>query len=147
MYKNVFVQTFIKAALPVLIAAGAWDWSGDHAIDAGSVLGWTLFGCLVMAVFAVAWAFIGSPAVTLLGKALRHAVEALVALPIAAALADVRSWGDLTDLEPLLVPTLIAVVIAFITSYLSNAAPTPTVVPAEARSVGADFVGSKRMAA
>lgn len=138
MYRSVFVQTFIKLALPALVAAGAYDYSPGHSVSSLTVLGWALLACLVGALIALAWSFVGSPATTLVGRALRHAVEALLALPIAAVLADARSGADLASLGPLLVPTLIGVALAFAVSYLSNVTQTPPAVA----PVGPDFVGT-----
>ena len=138
MYLSIFTKTAGALALTVFLAAQTLDWSDQEKVIASATI--VAFGLLAAGIgglIAVAWAFVGTPAVTPVGKALRSAVQALLGLPIAGAV--ITSMSDFVTVQKLLVPTVAAVILAFLVSYLSNLNPVPT---SEAKPVGADFVGT-----
>jgi hypothetical protein len=138
MYLSIFTKTAGALALTVFLAASALEWTDKNTVIAsGTVVAFGLLAALIGGLIAVAWAFVGTPAVTPVGKALRSAVQALLAAPIAGVVID--STNDFVDVEKLIIPTVFAVVIAFIVSFLANSTPVPTT---EAKPVGADFVGT-----
>lgn len=135
-YVTIFARTTAGLALTALLAAQAADWSGEGFTVSASVLGWALLAAVIGGLIAVGWAFVQSPAMTPVGKAVRSAVQALLGAPIAAVVID--STSDTHQLGDLLVPTVVLVVLAFAVSYLSNVAPAPTT---QSRGVVADVVG------
>ena len=137
MYLSIFTKTAGALALTTLLSAQTLDWSDkDKVIASGTIVAFGLLGALIGGLIAVAWAFVATPAVTAVGKGLRSAVQALLALPIAGVVIDEAS--DFVTVEKLLIPTACAVVLAFLVSYLSNRTPAPT---SEGKATGADFIG------
>lgn len=138
MYLSIFTKTAGALALTVFLAAQTLDWSDkDKVIASGTIVAFGLLGALIGGLIAVAWAYVGSPAVTPIGKALRSAVQALLALPIAGAV--ITQTSDFVEVEKLLIPTACAVVLAFVVSYLSNRGAVPV---STSKAVGSDFVGT-----
>ena len=138
MYVSIFVKTAGALALTVLLAAQTLDWSDqEKVVSSGTIVAFGLLAAVIGGLIAVGWAFVGTPAVTALGKALRSAVQALLAAPLAAVV--IKSVDDFATVGDLLVPTLAAVVLAFLVSYLSNRLPAPS---SEAKATGADFIGT-----
>ncbi len=144
MYLTIFIRTFAGLALVALLAAQGADWTdtGDLAVNA-QVLGFALLMAAIGGLIAVGWAFIGSPAVTPIGRALRSAVQALLGTPIAVYVID--SGDDFGGLADLIVPALIAAVLAFVVTYLSNLSPAPSSTATEAAPVpaGTDLVSGE----
>lgn len=137
-YVSIFTKTAGALALTVFLAAQTLDWSDkEKVIASGTIVAFGLLGALVGGLIAVAWSFVGTPATTALGKALRSAVQALLALPIAGIV--IKETSDFVTVQKLLIPTACAVVLAFLVSYLSNRNPAPV---NEAKATGADFVGT-----
>jgi hypothetical protein len=138
VYLSIFTKTAAALALTVFLAAQTLDWSDkDTVIASSTIVAFGLLGAVIGGLIAVLWAFAGTPAVTAVGKALRSAVQALLALPIAGVVLNETS--DFVELEKLVIPTVAAVVLAFLVSYLSNRNPVPTV---EGVDPGADFIGT-----
>lgn len=140
MYLSIFTKTFAALAVSALGFAATlkWDTPADVRTSAG-VLGFVLLMALIGGLLAVLWAYVGQPAVTPLGRALRSAVQALLAAPAAVAIANAQNWGDLANLSTLWLPTLAAVVIAFLASLAANYAPVPV---SENKALGADVAGT-----
>jgi hypothetical protein len=135
------------AALTVFLAAQGYDWTGEHFVTSGEIVAWGLLGALIAGLLACLWAVVTSPATTAFGKALRQAVQTLLGLPIAGV--AIRSWSEFTALGKLVVPTVAAVVIAFIVSYLTNRNPAPQITNAAAAAPtpGKDFLLGAKAAA
>lgn len=116
-YWSIFWRTFAQLAAPAVIAAQSYDWvNGDKRVNA-SLLGFALLVALVGGVTAAGYAWVNSPATTVLQKATRSAAEAalgvLVALPT-NAVADVVKW-------PVLLVGGVSVIIgAFVITYFQN---------------------------
>ena len=136
MYKSIFLRTAGALALTALLAAQTMAWTKDQLPASATILGWSLLAALVGGLVAVAWAFVGQPATSALGRALRSGVQALLAAPIAGA--AIHSYNDVIAIGDLVVPTAAAVLIAFGVSYLSNLSPAPH---QENVATGADFLG------
>jgi hypothetical protein len=144
MYLTIFVRTFAGLALVALLAAQGADWtdSGSLAVNA-QVLGFALLMAAIGGLIAVGWAFISSPAVTPVGRALRSAIQALLGTPLAVYVID--SGDDFGGFVGLVVPALIAAVLAFVVTYLSNVAPAPssTATPAADVPAAKDFAAGE----
>ena len=137
MYLSIFTKTAGALALTVFLAAQTLDWSDqEKVISSATIVAFGLLAAAIGGAIAVAWAFVGTPAVTPVGRALRSAVQALLGLPIAGAI--ITSTEDFVTVQKLLVPTICAVVLAFLVSYLSNRNP----VTETAKAPGSDFVGT-----
>lgn len=136
---SVFLKTAGGIALTALIVAQGYNWANDHVVANLTLLAWALGGAVVAGVIAMAWAYVATPAVTPLGRALREAVQALLGLPIAAALVKVTDANSAIALGDLVVPTVFAVVVAFFVAWLRNVGVVP---PSDVKPVGADFVGT-----
>ena len=138
MYVSIFARTAGALALTVLLAAQTLDWSDQEKVVAsGTIVAFGLLAAVIGGLIAVGWAFVGTPAVTPLGKALRSGVQALVAAPLAAVV--ITNVDDFATVGDLLIPTAAAVVLAFLVSYLSNKNPAPSM---ESKATGADFIGT-----
>lgn len=143
-YVSIFLRTAGGLALTILVAAQAWEWTDESIVPNAQKLGFALAVAAVGGLIAVAWAFIGTPAVTPLGKALRQGVQALVASPLVVLLSEATGIGDLSGIGDMIVPTLSAVVLAFLISFGGNRAPAPNVasiVPSATKSLGSDLLG------
>lgn len=137
MYLSIFARTAGALALTVLLAAQTLDWSDQEKVVAsGTIVAFGLLAAVIGGLLAVGWAFVGTPAVTALGKALRAAVQAAIAAPLAGVV--ITSVDDFAQVGDLIIPTIAAVVLAFLVSYLSNRLPAPS---SEGKAVGADFIG------
>ena len=139
MYLSIFTKTFAALAATALLAAQAlkWDTPADVRTSA-MVLAFSLIMAAIGGVLAVLWAFVGQPAVTPLGRAIRSAVQALLAAPATVLVANAAGWTDFAQLSNMLVPTVVAVVLAFLISLASNYAP----VPIGAKPLGNDVTGT-----
>lgn len=138
MFLSIFAKTAGALALTVFLAAATLEWTDKNTVIAsGTIVAFGLLAAVIGGLIAMLWAFVGTPAVTPVGKALRSAVQALLATPLAGMVID--STNDFVDVEKLIVPTVAAVIIAFIVSYLANANPVPTTT---VKPVGEDFVGT-----
>lgn len=134
---GIFVRTLAAGALGVLTAAVTLPWStADDVKASGTVVAWGLVAALIAALIAVGWALVAKPATTPLGRAIRQAVQTLLGLPIASVV--VTSLDDVATAGELVVPTVVAVAIAFLTSLLSGLNPPPPVtdVPALQDTIG-----------
>lgn len=137
---SIFLRTAGWSALAVLTAAEGYDWASETFVANSRIVGFGLLGAVVAGLIAVGWSFVASPAATAMGKALRQAVQVLLGLPIAGIIIDAST--DFVSIEKLIVPTLVAVVLAFLAAYLANKnpAPQPNSVPVSAtRTVSEDF--------
>lgn len=140
MYLSIFGRTAGGLALTALIAAQGLEWTNvDTALSSAEVVGWGLLAAVIGGLIAVGWSFVGTPATTPVGKALRSAVQALLGLPIAGVVID--NVSDLVELGDLVVPTIAATVLAFLVSYLSNKTPAPA-APEGSKATAADFLGT-----
>ena len=142
-YLTIFFRTFAGLALVALLAAQGSDWTetGDLAVNA-QVLGFALLMAAIGGLIAVGWSFASSPAGSTVGRALRSAVQAFLGAPIAAMVID--DSGDFDQLGELIVPALVAAVLAFVVTYLSNFSPAPRT---EAVRAGTDFLKGEGTAA
>lgn len=137
MYVAIFTRTAGALALTVFLAAQTLDWSDrEKVVASGSIVAFGLLAAVIGGLLAVGWAFVATPAVTALGKALRSAVQAALAAPLAGVV--ITSTSDFAEVGDLVIPTIAAVVLAFVVSYLANRTPP---VNSESKAVGADFVG------
>lgn len=140
---SVFTRTAGVLALSVLLAAQALDWTDQDKVVANTtIVAFGLLGALIGGLIAMGWAYFASPAVTPLGKALRSAVQALLSAPLAGLV--IKSQEDFVAIEKLIVPTLVAMALAFLISLASNLKPAPsatsTVVTLTPKPVP-DFLG------
>jgi hypothetical protein len=124
MYLSVFLRTVATASLVVLVAAQAYDWNDETIVPNATLVAWGLLGAVIAGALAVLHAVLAAPATTPAGKALRQSVQTFLGLPIAGVVID--SVSDVRGLDEFLIPTVVAVVLAFIVTYLSNRVPAPT---------------------
>lgn len=122
-YWNILWKTFAQLAAAALLAVQGYSWVAENFNASAAATGWALLGAAIGAVLAVLWAFVTSPAVTPLQKALRSAAEKLAGALSGLAIADA---ADLIEASKLVIPTIVAVVLAFAITYFQNQdAPTP----------------------
>lgn len=121
-YWSIFWRTFAALATATLVAAQGYDWaSGDYKTKVAQ-LGFGLLLALIGALTAAGWAYVRSPAVTALDKAIRSLVQYLLG---AVGAVVINSFADLVSLPKLLVPAIIGAVIAFGLAYFSNQGTVP----------------------
>lgn len=136
-YWSVFTKTFAALAATALLAAQTLKWDTPEDVrTSGTVLGFSLLMALIGGVIAVLWSIVGTPAVTPLGRAIRSAIQALLAAPIAGVVLD--STSDFADVSKMVIPTVAGVVIAFVLSLSMNVGQ----VPEAPKPVGSDVLGT-----
>lgn len=121
MYLNIFWRTFAALETAVMAAALGWDWATDFKVNV-SKLAFLSFAPFIGALGAAGYAYVKTPALTALGKAIRAAVEKLVA---GVVLLAVNSFADVLAIPNLLVPVGIAAVLSFVLTYLSYQGEPP----------------------
>lgn len=140
MYLSIFTKTFAALAATALLAAQALKWDTPADVRTSSmVLAFSLIMAVIGGVLAVLWAFVGQPAVTPLGRAIRSAVQALLAAPATVLVANAAGWTDFAQLSNMVIPTVAAVVLAFLISLASNYAP---VAISPNKPLGSDVAGT-----
>ena len=141
LYWSIFWRTFSVAAAAVLGSAEIYKALVDDVRLGADVLLAGLIMAAIAGVLAAGHAWVASPAVTPLGKALRQAVQ--VALGTLATVV-ITVPTDLLELGPVLVPGVIATVLAFAVTYFANQGAPPVVlgtnVPAVADAVSGTTV-------
>jgi hypothetical protein len=121
-YWSIFWRTFAGLATAALLAAQGYDWaSGDYKARA-TQLGFALLVALAGGLIAAGWAFVRSPAVTALDKAIRSAVQFVLG---AGAGVVVNTFADLVSVGKLVVPAIIGALLAFAVTYFSNQGTVP----------------------
>lgn len=122
----VFARTFAQLAGAALIAVQGYDWTtGDQIQNNGYLLGLALLAAVIGALVAAGWAFVGTPASSAVGKAIRSGVEKLIGGLGAVAF---NSAADVVEFSRLIPALLIAAVLAFAITYLSYVS-APAVQP------------------
>ncbi len=139
MFLSVFAKTFAALAVAALGVAQTLKWDTPEDVRTSSfVLGFSLLMAVIGAVIAALWAVVSEPAVTPLGRAVRSAIEALLASPLAVVAANALGWEDFANVGSLVVPTVIGMVLAFALSFAANYAPAPVAT----KALGADVAGT-----
>lgn len=121
-YWTIGWRTFAQLAGAALLTLQGLDWTIEGFNASSSKAGLALVLALVGALVAVGWAFVQSPAVSAVQKAVRSGVEAILG---GVGAVVVNEWADVVDLERLVVPTLVAAVLAFGVTYFSYQQPAP----------------------
>lgn len=123
---GVFVRSFAQLAAAALIAVQGFDWaSGDEIANNGYALGLALLAALIGALVAAGWSFVGTPATTPLGKAIRTAIEKIIG---GIGVVAFNSAADVVQFGHILPPLLIAAALSFVITLLSYVSP-PVVTP------------------
>lgn len=123
---GVGVRTFAALAGAALLAAQGYDWaSGDAVRNNGYLLGLALLAAAIGAIVAAGWSFVGSPATSPLGKAIRAAIEKVVG---GIGVVAFNSAAEVVDFGRLLPALAISAVLAFAITWASYVAP-PVVEP------------------
>jgi hypothetical protein len=124
-YWSIFWRTFAQLAVPAVIAAQSYDWYNGNARVNATLLSFALLVAAIGGLAAAGYAWVTTPATTVLQKATRSAVEAalgvLVALPVNAT-SDIVKW------PPLIVGGISVVVGAFVLTFFQNQVPAPAPV-------------------
>jgi hypothetical protein len=121
-YWSIFWRTFAGLATATLLAAQGYDWaSGDYRAKIAQ-LGFGLLLALIGGLVAAGWAYVKSPAVTVLEKSVRSLVQYLLG---AVGAVVINTTADLVTLPKLLVPGIIGAVLAFGLTYFSNQGTVP----------------------
>jgi len=119
-YWQIGWRTFAQLAGAALLTLQGLDWTVEGFNASSSKAGLALVLALVGALVAVGWAFVQSPAVTAVQKAVRSGVEAILG---GVGAIVVNEWADVVALERLVVPTLVAAILAFGVTYFSYQTP------------------------
>lgn len=120
-YWQTFWRTFAQLAGAALLTLQGLDWTVEGFNTSSAKAGLALVLALVGALVAAGWSFVGSPASTALQKAIRSGVEAILG---GVGAVVVNEWADITALERIVVPTIVAAILAFGVTYFSNQAKT-----------------------
>jgi len=136
VYWSIFWRTFSVAAAAVLGSAEIYKALVDNVRLGVDVLLAGLIMAAIAGLLAAGQAWVASPAVTPLGKALRQAAQ--VALGTLATVV-ITVPTDLLQLGPVLYPGIIATVLAFFFTLFANQGPPP-VVTGSAIPVASDAV-------
>jgi hypothetical protein len=123
-YWSIFWRTFTVLAAAIFATAQGWDWFSDGAAVANvQNAGWLLLGAVLGGLVAAGWAYVNTPAVTPVEKATRSAIQAL--LGSAFATVAITNASDVVGLQDMIVPTLAAVVLAFLLTFFNNQGGVP----------------------
>lgn len=120
-YWSIFWRTFAQLAASALLAVQALDWVSDFQASA-EAMGLALLGALVGGLVAAGWAFVRSPAVSALDKALRSAVQALLGV---VTLFAYNSVADVVSNVKLLVASIGSIIVAGLITYFQNQGTVP----------------------
>lgn len=123
-YWSIFWRTFAGLATATLLAAQGYDWASGYEANAKQ-LAFGLLLALIGGLLAAGYAYVQSPAVTALEKAVRSLIQYLLGAVGAVA---INSFADLVALPKLLIPALIGAVLAFLVTYFSNQGTVPPAV-------------------
>ena len=115
-YWTIGWRTFAQLAGAALLTLQGLDWTVEGFNASSSKAGLALVLALIGALIAVGWAFVSSPAASAVQKAIRSGVEAILG---GVGAIVVNEWADVVDLQRLVVPTLVAAVLAFGVTYFS----------------------------
>jgi len=115
-YWQILWRTFAQLAGAALLTLQGLDWTVEGFNASSSKAGLALVLALVGALVAVGWAYVGSPATTALQKATRSAVEAILG---GVGAVVVNTWADVVALDRIVVPTIVAAILAFGVTYFS----------------------------
>lgn len=116
-YWQIFWRTFAQLSAAALVTLQGLDWTVEGFNASSSKAGLALVLALIGALVAAGWAFVSSPATTALNKGLRSAVQAILG-GIGAVV--VNTWADVVAMERIVVPTIVAAVLAFGITYFQN---------------------------
>jgi hypothetical protein len=121
-YWRIFWRTFAQLMLAVVGAAQAMDWATGSATfnqnaDKLAVLTLVAF---IGAVLAAGYAFVRSPATSALQKGLRSAGETILG---GLSAVVVNELADVVKLEALVIPLVVATVLAFLFTYFQYQPP------------------------
>jgi hypothetical protein len=123
-YWQILWRTFAQLAGAALLTLQGLDWTVEGFNASSSKAGLALVLALVGALVAVGWAFVSSPASSALEKGLRSGVEAILG---GVGAVVVNTWADVVTLDRIVVPTIVAAVLAFGVTYFSyQTPPEPT---------------------
>lgn len=125
-YWSIFWRTFAQLSAAALLAVGGLDWTASGFEASATTVGLALLGALVGGLVAAGWAFVSSPATTALEKAIRSAVQALIAV---LAMFAYNSIGDVVNNGRLLVASIGGVVLAFLVTFFQNQGTVPEKTP------------------
>ena len=120
-YWSIFWRTFSALELAVIGAALTWDWASDFKANVSKLLFLSL-APFIGAVAAAIYAYVRTPAVTALEKALRALAQALAG---GLAVVVINEPADVVALPNLLVSLGIAAVGAFLVTFFSNQGTVP----------------------
>lgn len=124
VYWSIFWRTFSVAAAAVLGSAELYKALVDDVTIGADLLVAGLIMAGIAGLLAAGHAWIATPAVTPLGKALRAAGQ--VALGTLATVA-ITVPTDILNLGPVLVPGIIATGLAFFVTLFANQGPVPVI--------------------
>jgi len=144
VYWSIFWRTFSVAAAALLGSAELYKALVDDVRLGADVLLAGLIMAAIAGLLAAGHAWVASPAVTPLGKALRQAVQVALAT-LATVVITVPT--DLLELGPVLVPGIIATVLAFFVTLFANQGPPPVVTGGSVSAFPDAVSGSSTVAA
>jgi hypothetical protein len=125
IYWSIFWRTFSVAAAALLGSAEIYKaLQDDFSIGADLLLAGLIMAGLA-GLIAAGHAYVASPAVTPLGKAIRQAFQVALAT-LATVVITVPT--DVLNLGPVLVPGAIATVLAFFVTLFANQGALPVVI-------------------
>lgn len=120
-YWQILWRTFAQLAGAALITLQGLDWTVEGFNASSSKAGLALVLAAIGALVAVGWAYVSSPASSGLQKAIRSAIEAILG---GVGAVVVNTWADVVSLERIVVPTIVAAILAFGVTYFQYQEPT-----------------------
>lgn len=125
VYWSIAWRTFSVAAAALLGSAEIYKALQDDFTIGTDLLLAGLIMAGIAGLIAAGHAYVASPAVTPLGKAIRQAVQVALAT-LATVVITVPT--DVLEIGPVLVPGAIATVLAFFVTLFANQGPVPLVI-------------------
>lgn len=121
-YLNIFMRTFAQLAGAALLTLQGLDWTVESFNASSSKAGLALVLALIGALVAAGWAFVSSPATSAVAKGIRSAIEAILG---GVGAVVVNTWADVVSLERIVLPTIVAAILAFGVTYFQYQEPAP----------------------
>jgi hypothetical protein len=123
LYWNIFWRTFAQLAAASLLVIQIPDLIDEQWIrNTGGAAGLAMLSALIGGLIAAGWAFVRSPAVTALDKAVRSAIEKILG---GLGALVFNTWAEVVAAPKILIGTLVVAAVTFAVTYFQYQGPVP----------------------
>jgi hypothetical protein len=123
LYWNIFWRTFAQLAAASLLVIQVPDLIDEQWIkNTGGAVGLAMLSALIGGLIAAGWAFVRTPAVTALDKAVRSAIEKILG---GLGALVFNTWAEVVAVPKILIGTIVVAVLSFAVTYFQYQGPVP----------------------